>query len=334
MENHLMTKQRTKSKKRRGFTLIELLVVISIIALLIAILLPSLAKAKELANRTACSANVRSILQSMTIYAQSNQSTFPCVVGPVASSGAYANTATDLPAVAVTSTAGAVISAWYTSATTVALGNGSPLGSLWLMVLQGQDTPKTFICPSDPIANAASLQYAPVSGTATPSFPQFGFLNSSATAPSSSGQGESYSIDFPWAYSASAAATSPESAGGWWVSDERADQPIACDMAPQANTGTGTFYRATTTVATSNTYGPYVFNSGNHNGDGQNVGFADTHVEWDTTPYSGEQGDNIFTFNTSTTPTSGGTPLTATGAGTTGITSTSQPLVPPYDTVM
>ena len=60
-----------------GFTLIELLVVISIIAILISILLPALAKARELANRAVCMANVRGIIQSMVTYAQSNNGTFP-----------------------------------------------------------------------------------------------------------------------------------------------------------------------------------------------------------------------------------------------------------------
>lgn len=52
-----------------GFTLIELLVVIAIIALLVAILMPSLTKARELAKMTACKVNLRSCGTALHLYA-------------------------------------------------------------------------------------------------------------------------------------------------------------------------------------------------------------------------------------------------------------------------
>jgi prepilin-type N-terminal cleavage/methylation domain-containing protein/prepilin-type processing-associated H-X9-DG protein len=61
---------KTKEKIRNyaGFTLIELLVVISIIALLVAILLPALGRARESAKRVVCSSNAHQISLAMITY--------------------------------------------------------------------------------------------------------------------------------------------------------------------------------------------------------------------------------------------------------------------------
>jgi prepilin-type N-terminal cleavage/methylation domain-containing protein/prepilin-type processing-associated H-X9-DG protein len=58
--------------RRRAFTLIELLVVVSIIALLIAILLPSLSKARSMAKMATCSSNMRSLTLAVHAYANAN----------------------------------------------------------------------------------------------------------------------------------------------------------------------------------------------------------------------------------------------------------------------
>ena len=63
--------------RRRAFTLIELLVVIAILATLIAILLPSLAAARESGRNTKCMSNLRSIGTSLTLYAADHKETFP-----------------------------------------------------------------------------------------------------------------------------------------------------------------------------------------------------------------------------------------------------------------
>ena len=64
-------------RRGAGFTLIELLVVIGIIAILIGILLPTLSRARESANRSACLSNLRQLGQAFNVYANAFHDCIP-----------------------------------------------------------------------------------------------------------------------------------------------------------------------------------------------------------------------------------------------------------------
>jgi len=66
-----------ESLERRAFTLIELLVVISIVAVLVALTLPSLAGAQETARRTKCLTNMRGIGQGLALYGNDHDQLLP-----------------------------------------------------------------------------------------------------------------------------------------------------------------------------------------------------------------------------------------------------------------
>ena len=137
--------------------------------------------------------------------------------------------------------------------------------------------------------------------------------------------------------------------GRWWTTTgANTEVPLISDMAPVDGGGTqpastgdgpgqGVFQRITTTRPTANTYGPYIYNSGNHAGDGQNVGFGDDHVTWETSPYVGQNGDNIFTYTTATSVVNGTTDtdqVGRTGTGPQVEDPVIKTLAAPFDTYM
>jgi prepilin-type N-terminal cleavage/methylation domain-containing protein/prepilin-type processing-associated H-X9-DG protein len=80
-------------KNKNGFTLVELLVVVSIIALLLAILIPAMNKAKEQANSVVCKCNLKNYALAGTMYLQENNNRYPhpktCIDGRATFTTAY-----------------------------------------------------------------------------------------------------------------------------------------------------------------------------------------------------------------------------------------------------
>jgi len=105
-----------------GFTLIELLVVVAIIALLIAILLPSLGKAREKAKLTVCLSNLRQLGLAAFMYQGENMGFFP-------GAGGSASRATDW--------------VWWQAAR-------DPNQGMLVPYMGGNFVKKVYICPSDP----------------------------------------------------------------------------------------------------------------------------------------------------------------------------------------
>jgi prepilin-type N-terminal cleavage/methylation domain-containing protein len=124
-------------RKGKGFTLIELLVVIAVIALLLAILVPTLHRARYEHLRMTCTNNLSQIGKAMHFYSNDYYNELPRAGGPNATWGHTPNWQADTIADA------------YGLETDKTAAQASISASLYLLVKYEQITPKSFICKGD-----------------------------------------------------------------------------------------------------------------------------------------------------------------------------------------
>lgn len=279
-------------RQRKAFTLIELLVVVAIIALLISILLPSLARAREMARRSICASNLRQIGTGLVTYANENDEKFPKVYGNGASSGgeiyvggmgygdgAYGNN---------TGRASASAGGWGTSDTEMdpfldSDGDGYSSGvdgasvsaCLWLLVRGGTANPGLFLCPSVKALGGFKDDFQKNGSTGNPRW----FIDFARTQIGSVWvPAFTYSFHNPWHSSWTMSARPGFVVGG--------DQNDGIDPATSQGSNSGSY--------------PDTANSGNHNNEGQNLLKVDASCDFAKTPHAGIKDDNVYTsFNTS-----------------------------------
>ncbi|HEY7116673.1 MAG TPA: prepilin-type N-terminal cleavage/methylation domain-containing protein [Tepidisphaeraceae bacterium] len=257
----------------RGFTLVELLVVIGIIALLIALLLPALASAREHANRVKCAVNLRSIGQAMQAYAQENRGQYPRTrYEPGAGIPFFFSSAGNDPPFAIEPNGVPLTGAPLRNDLTAAY---------FLLVHYRFVPPDVFVCPS------TDHQKDPLAREGDPPQQRDASLRSNFVVTAPLGKDFSYSFADPYP-------GAPE--GGFSLQDATyhyrpTDPP---DLALAADRNDGERWAALTPDA-ADPAKIRRMNSSNHQRKGQNVLFNDGHVTWNDTPFCGYARDNIYT---------------------------------------
>jgi prepilin-type N-terminal cleavage/methylation domain-containing protein len=266
-------------RKKKGFTLVELLVVIAIIALLMGILMPALARVRQIAFRMVCGTNLSGIGKAMLIYSNDYDDELPKAGGRNATwSGRIANwMAPDR------------FTAYGVSADGSG-GYGTITSSFYLLVKYAEVTPKSFVCKGD----SGTTEFKPADDGAGDreliDLWDFGLEPLKHC---------SYSYHMPYGLYALTTSSEP----GMAVAADR--NPWITSPAAEAKQFPGIFVPEGSREAVN--YG----NAIAHQEDGQNVLFMDSHVGFEKKSYCGINDDNIYTFWVGGDIRLGGQPLPA-----------------------
>ena len=278
--------------KRHGFTLVELLVVIAIIALLMGILMPALARVRQLAFRLTCGTNLSGLGKAMMLYANDYSDELP-------KSGGRSNTWA--PGLGAANWVATTRLQAYGMQTTESAGSVSLSSNLYLLIRHAECTPKMFVCKGESDAKEFALKlFTGIPPTITDIQSCFDFGPGKSSAGNETYRFCSYSYHLPFG---SYALTTSSEAGMAVAADRNPWLPTTAtltttfasfipDLAGSSNTWKGTADQAK------------IGNSLAHQSDGQNVLFIDTHVEFEKRSFVGIENDNVYTrFNSATDTT-------------------------------
>jgi len=261
--------------RRKGFTLVELLVVIAIIALLMGILMPALARVRQLAFRMTCGTNLAGIGKAMLIYANDYQDELPRAGGRQSqwNGPVQWNAANRFDAYGVSRTDGSG-------------GRATISSCFFLLVKYAEVTPKSFVCKGDTGTNEWQLADETNVTTTFQMIDAWDFGSAPRTR-------VSYSYHLPFGQYALTTSSEPGLAvaadrNPWFPSPAGAAREWG-NFTPDIRPWNGTSEQAQRGNAFA------------HQDEGQNVLFLDSHVEFARRAFCSLEDDNIYTRSANTT---------------------------------
>ncbi len=248
--------------RRKGFTLVELLVVIAIIALLMGILMPALARVRQIAFRMVCGTNLSGIGKAMLIYANDYEDELPRAGGR---NGVWGGPV-DFDAMTRQAAYG-----------TDGQGNGGKAtitSCFYLLVKYAEVTPKSFLCKGD----SGVTEFKPADyGAGARELIDLWEFGEDPT------QHCSYSLHLPFDKYALTTSGDPGMA-------------VAADRNPWMPGPFGDKMDERTSFSWADRERMKHGNAMQHQDEGQNVLFLDSHVQFEKGPICGINEDNIWTY--------------------------------------